>query len=384
MRVDQCLRPGAGRGDWASAVRAAGACQGGAGGLRELPAGRPCRPAGRWAAPEVSVSAGFTAAIARQGRRPARAVHGPGPGPAPLRRRNWRRRRDACARTARHFKSTTDLGSSLRDTPATGRVSHRRGECPACRRALSVTVTKGTRGTRRCAARLVRRARPARPGRPHRSAPPAAVGLRHGRHAHRRQRCAARRPRCWARLLDDAQLAAITGLLPRRGRHGHHWQPCQAHPHRQRRWPAGPPGPRLRRHDPRFATDLTVGFTSNQAERDVRPVKVQMRISAAAATWWRADFAIVQSYSSTAWYGYHASTPQTAAIHRRTWSAPYLLLCNDDETLKHWQISHPHADAATSRNTQCPGLLLPEASSASGMPPFKAEERPSRSSISRV
>jgi transposase len=29
----------------------------------------------------------------------------------------------------------------------------------------------------------------------------------------------------------------------------------------------------------RFATDLAVGFTSNQAERDVRPVKVQMRAS---------------------------------------------------------------------------------------------------------
>src|SRR5260370_23219419 len=29
----------------------------------------------------------------------------------------------------------------------------------------------------------------------------------------------------------------------------------------------------------RFTTDLTVGFTANQAERDVRPVKVQMRTS---------------------------------------------------------------------------------------------------------
>jgi transposase len=52
----------------------------------------------------------------------------------------------------------------------------------------------------------------------------------------------------------------------------------------------------------RFATDLTVGFTSNQAERDVRPVKVQMRTSGGC---WRtlqglADFAVVQSYLSTA------------------------------------------------------------------------------------
>ncbi|MGH3407969.1 MAG: IS66 family transposase [Streptosporangiaceae bacterium] len=52
----------------------------------------------------------------------------------------------------------------------------------------------------------------------------------------------------------------------------------------------------------RFATDLAVGFTSNQAERDVRPVKVQMRTSGGS---WRtlqglADFAVVQSYLSTA------------------------------------------------------------------------------------
>ena len=51
----------------------------------------------------------------------------------------------------------------------------------------------------------------------------------------------------------------------------------------------------------RFATDLTVGFTSNQAERDIRPVKVQQRTSGGT---WRtllglADFAIVQSYLST-------------------------------------------------------------------------------------
>jgi transposase len=52
----------------------------------------------------------------------------------------------------------------------------------------------------------------------------------------------------------------------------------------------------------RFMTDLTVDFTNNQAERDVRPVKVQQRSSGGC---WRtlqglADFAIVQSYLSTA------------------------------------------------------------------------------------
>jgi transposase len=52
----------------------------------------------------------------------------------------------------------------------------------------------------------------------------------------------------------------------------------------------------------RFATDLTVDFTNNQAERDIRPVKVQQRASGGC---WRtleglADFAIVQSYLSTA------------------------------------------------------------------------------------
>jgi transposase len=52
----------------------------------------------------------------------------------------------------------------------------------------------------------------------------------------------------------------------------------------------------------RFTTDLAAGFTSNRAERDVRPVKVQMRTSGGC---WRtlqglADFAVVQSCLSTA------------------------------------------------------------------------------------
>lgn len=52
----------------------------------------------------------------------------------------------------------------------------------------------------------------------------------------------------------------------------------------------------------RFAADLTVPFTNNEAERAVRPVKVQQRTSGGA---WRTlqglvDFAIVQSYLDTA------------------------------------------------------------------------------------
>jgi transposase len=52
----------------------------------------------------------------------------------------------------------------------------------------------------------------------------------------------------------------------------------------------------------RFTTDLAVAFTNNVAERNVRPVKVQQRSSGGC---WRtlqglADFAVVQSYLSTA------------------------------------------------------------------------------------
>jgi transposase len=52
----------------------------------------------------------------------------------------------------------------------------------------------------------------------------------------------------------------------------------------------------------RFTTDLTVPFSNNQAERDIRPAKVQQRASGGC---WRtldgiAEFAVVQSYLSTA------------------------------------------------------------------------------------
>jgi transposase len=62
---------------------------------------------------------------------------------------------------------------------------------------------------------------------------------------------------------------------------------------------------RFRNHETmilRFVVDLAVPWTNNQAERDVRPVKIQQRTSGGC---WRtlaglADFAVVQSYLSTA------------------------------------------------------------------------------------
>ncbi len=102
--------------------------------------------------------------------------------------------------------------------------------------------------------------------------------------------------------LDEAQLAAIRARY--RGAVAKGLADNQ-----RKRTEIGKDGLRLARrfrdHEDmilRFTTDLTVGFTSNQAERDVRPVKVQMRTSGGC---WRtlqglADFAIVQSYLSTA------------------------------------------------------------------------------------
>ena len=130
----------------------------------------------------------------------------------------------------------------------------------------------------------------------------AALGPVHGRSAHPRQRCRDRRPRRRLARLTDEQMAGITawyrgavakGITDNRG---------------ERRKTAKD-GLRLARRFRdnqdmilRFATDLAVGFTSNQAERDVRPVKVQQRTSGGC---WRtlnglADFAVVQSYLSTA------------------------------------------------------------------------------------
>ena len=73
----------------------------------------------------------------------------------------------------------------------------------------------------------------------------------------------------------------------------------------------------------RFTTDLAVGFTNNVAERNVRPVKVQQRSSGGC---WRtlqglADFAVVQSYLSTAtrW-----GITRFDALHRLFTTGPWI------------------------------------------------------------
>jgi transposase len=65
----------------------------------------------------------------------------------------------------------------------------------------------------------------------------------------------------------------------------------------------------------RFTTNLAVGFTNNVAEGQIRPVKVQQRSSGGC---WRtlqglADFAVVQSYLSTA---AHWGITRFHALHR--------------------------------------------------------------------
>ena len=124
----------------------------------------------------------------------------------------------------------------------------------------------------------------------------------------------------------------------------------------------------------RFTTDLAVGFTSNQAERDVRPVKVQMRTSGGC---WRtlqglADFAIVQSYLSTAGkWGIDALDALTRLFTGQPWLPPANRTpvnhhANAPRTAAR-QIRPPARRRVTNRH---PG---PEASSASGMPPTQAE-----------
>jgi transposase len=78
----------------------------------------------------------------------------------------------------------------------------------------------------------------------------------------------------------------------------------------------------------RFATrpDLDI-FTNNEAERTIRPVKVQQRTSGGC---WRtlpglADFAVVQSYLSTAAkWGIPAIDALRALFNGHPWTPPAL------------------------------------------------------------
>jgi transposase len=125
--------------------------------------------------------------------------------------------------------------------------------------------------------------------------------------------------------LDDTQLAAFKarylGAVAKglAGNQGKRTQMCKDGLRLARRF---------RDHEDmilRFTTDLAVGFTSNQAERDVRGVKVQMRTSGGC---WRtlaglADFAIVQSYLSTAGkWGIAALDALTQLFEGHPWLPP--------------------------------------------------------------
>jgi transposase len=77
----------------------------------------------------------------------------------------------------------------------------------------------------------------------------------------------------------------------------------------------------------RFVVDLAVPFTNNQAERDVQPVKIQQRTSGGC---WRtltglADFALVQSYLSTATkWGHDTLDALTQLFTGQPWLPPAL------------------------------------------------------------
>jgi hypothetical protein len=75
-----------------------------------------------------------------------------------------------------------------------------------------------------------------------------------------------------------------------------------------------------------FARDLSVPFTNNQAERDVRPTKTQMKISgchraeATAKAWLR-----VRGYISTAQARRQRPRRAPRRHHRKPWTTANLL-----------------------------------------------------------
>jgi len=73
----------------------------------------------------------------------------------------------------------------------------------------------------------------------------------------------------------------------------------------------------------RFAHALSVPFTNNQAERDLRPTKTQMKISCtfrsqtSAKAWTR-----VRGYVSTARYGVNTFEAIRSAVTGNPWTLP--------------------------------------------------------------
>ena len=254
----------------------------------------------------VNVSAGFVAGIRGKAARLLRAVHEPGPGAA-ARRPGAVRRRDPRPRRREHCATCTwrAPSSSPRCTPATGpaKPSTPAASCPGYPGTI---VRDGYKGYEHLTDAL--------------HAWCGAHGLRDLAGLYRFDPDGQVWARSMADLLIDASApataartagqASLSDASLARLRSWYRGAVAKGIADNQhKRTQIAKDGLRLARrfrdHEDmilRFATDLTVGFTSNQAERDIRPVKVQQRTSGGT---WRtllglADFAIVQSYLSTA------------------------------------------------------------------------------------
>ena len=145
----------------------------------------------------------------------------------------------------------------------------------------------------------------------------------------------------------------------------------------------------------RFTTDLAVGFTNNQAERDVRPVKVQQRTSGGC---WRtldglADFAIVQSYLSTAAkWGIDALDALTQLFTTGPWLPPAIRPGSSSHPATRFVQVHPYGKVrhrchlidtcynrtSTRKNVELRGLISYLFGCHAGPPPVttKAPGRP--------
>jgi transposase len=140
-------------------------------------------------------------------------------------------------------------------------------------------------------------------------------------------------PRCAKRWADEARAAGADVLAfeqqaaVRARYNGHVEQGLVAHPppgRKKKRSKAAALVERLDRYRDdvlRFITDLTVPFDNNQAERDIRMVKLQLKVS---GCWWTLEgarvFAVVRSYIFTARkQGHNVLAVLQAAFTGRPW-----------------------------------------------------------------